>query len=192
MLAKCFSRGVPASTVCIPRILQIQHHAEKKTKIRKPKSYPVLPCHVCKEKAGKHSYYGGQACTSCRAYFRRAVQSASYQGYLCIKDGKCEILLKTRKKCQYCRYQACLAAGMKPVWVLNEEEKKKFLESRKRHKKSKTKLLNNPASPLILRPIKLISDAEQLQVNSYVKTSGYFEMSKVNDMETSLIRDIIR
>ena len=32
-------------------------------------------CHVCKEAAGKHSYYGGQVCASCRAFFRRSVQS---------------------------------------------------------------------------------------------------------------------
>ena len=32
-------------------------------------------CHVCGEKAGKHSYYGGQVCPSCRAFFRRSVQS---------------------------------------------------------------------------------------------------------------------
>ena len=32
-------------------------------------------CHVCGEPAGKHSYYGGQVCPSCRAFFRRSVQS---------------------------------------------------------------------------------------------------------------------
>jgi len=35
----------------------------------------VRPCHVCGETAGKHSYYGGQVCPSCRAFFRRSVQS---------------------------------------------------------------------------------------------------------------------
>lgn len=35
----------------------------------------VRLCHVCSEKAGKHSYYGGQVCPSCRAFFRRSVQS---------------------------------------------------------------------------------------------------------------------
>ena len=30
---------------------------------------------VCGERAGKHSYYGGQVCPSCRAFFRRSVQS---------------------------------------------------------------------------------------------------------------------
>jgi hypothetical protein len=29
---------------------------------------------VCGERAGKHSYYGGQVCPSCRAFFRRSVQ----------------------------------------------------------------------------------------------------------------------
>ena len=32
-------------------------------------------CQVCGERAGKHSYYGGQVCPSCRAFFRRSVQS---------------------------------------------------------------------------------------------------------------------
>ena len=27
-------------------------------------------CGVCREAAGKHSYYGGQVCPSCRAFFR--------------------------------------------------------------------------------------------------------------------------
>ena len=31
-----------------------------------------------------------------------------------------------------------------------------------------------------------------LEVRDLVKTIGYFEMSKVNDIETTLIRDIIR
>lgn len=32
-------------------------------------------CKVCGEAAGKHSYYGGQVCLSCRAFFRRSVYS---------------------------------------------------------------------------------------------------------------------
>ena len=30
-------------------------------------------CLVCGEKAGKHTYYGGKSCQSCRAFFRRSV-----------------------------------------------------------------------------------------------------------------------
>ena len=31
-------------------------------------------CLVCGEKAGKHLYYGGRSCQSCRAFFRRSVE----------------------------------------------------------------------------------------------------------------------
>ncbi len=46
----------------------------KPPKTRDPNAPPRL-CHVCGEGAGKHSYYGGQVCPSCRAFFRRSVQS---------------------------------------------------------------------------------------------------------------------
>ncbi len=53
-------------------------------------------CYVCKEKAGKHNYYGGRVCPSCRAFFRRAVQSKYYEIFFCTKGEKCEINLTTR------------------------------------------------------------------------------------------------
>ena len=31
-------------------------------------------CQVCDEIAGKHNYYGGRSCPSCRAFFRRSVE----------------------------------------------------------------------------------------------------------------------
>ena len=34
--------------------------------------------------------------------------------YACKLDGKCDVSKKNRKKCQKCRYEACLAAGMDP------------------------------------------------------------------------------
>ena len=42
---------------------------------KEPESDIPRLCHVCGEQAGKHSYYGGQVCPSCRAFFRRSVQS---------------------------------------------------------------------------------------------------------------------
>ena len=41
---------------------------------QRPVSDPRV-CKVCGEAAGKHSYYGGQVCLSCRAFFRRSVYS---------------------------------------------------------------------------------------------------------------------
>merc|ERR1719471_989927 len=153
----------------------------------------VRPCRVCGEKAGKHSYYGGEVCPSCRAFFRRSVQSGYNATYCCVKDGNCEVTLKTRKNCQYCRYQLCLACGMKTTWVLTEEERKQKFEGRSKKKRASSDDLDGENVDGALAGLsEIITQEELLEVNDLVKTSGYYEISKVNDMETSLIRDIIR
>ena len=75
-------------------------------------------CQVCQEKAGKHLYYGGQVCPSCRAFFRRAVLNNYYETFTCRKIKDCVINSKTRKSCQFCRFKKCLETGMKIAWVL--------------------------------------------------------------------------
>ena len=164
-----------------------------------------LVCHVCGDKAGKHSYYGGQACTSCRAFFRRAVQSEYHLAYFCVKERNCDLYLRARKACQYCRYQACLAAGMKTTWVFNEEEKRNFLENRKKKKEEKIKCLEKrkneksthvfkePLPPLLpMQPLNYISDEEVAKVEKYIQISGYFDGSKINDLGERLVRELIR
>ena len=50
-----------------------QEQQEVSWAVVEPKQEPVdweELCHVCGERAGKHSYYGGQVCASCRAFFR--------------------------------------------------------------------------------------------------------------------------
>jgi len=90
----------------------------------KPKAEPSeYVCYVCGEKAGKHSYYGGQVCASCRAFFRRSVQSKYYEIFQCKKEKNCQINSETRKNCQFCRFKKCLESGMKPSWVLSDEER---------------------------------------------------------------------
>ena len=147
-------------------------------------------CHVCKEEAGKHCYYGGQSCTSCRAFFRRSVQSGSWVRYFCNKQRNCEIRLKTFKKCQFCIYKACLTAGMKANWVLNEEEKEKFMNARR--KKEPIKEKNCKPKSGKIKSVSYISEEEIVEVNEFINMSEYFEMSKVKDMETELIRELIR
>jgi len=154
-----------------------------------------LPCHVCGERAGKHSYYGGQVCPSCRAFFRRSVQSGYNLTYVCVKNQECEMSLKTRKNCQFCRYKRCVEAGMKTAWVLTDEERKVKFEGRvkkktKSEESSTEKELDDKLSAVDIAGY--ISDEELFEVNYYVEISEYHEMSKVHDMETTLIRDIIR
>ena len=59
------------------------------------------------------------------------MQTKSYEKFKCNKGlGKCKIDSKSWKSCRYCRFQKCLASGMKPAWVLNESERKARHEKR--------------------------------------------------------------
>ena len=112
-----------------------------------------------------------------------------------MKERMCEITKKSRKKCQYCRYQACLSAGMRPSWVLNEEEVMKLLKTRNKKKKlAKLELdaSKSPDRPSQIKPRILCSEEEILEINEYVRTSEYFAVSKVKDMSYSLLRELIR
>ena len=83
-------------------------------------------CPICGQEAGKHTHYGGKGCSSCRAFFRRSVQSGAFQSFKCRNEieNQCEIDSKSWKSCKFCRFNKCLQSGMKPAYVLNEEERK--------------------------------------------------------------------
>merc|ERR1712002_859335 len=119
------------------------------TSERKIEAHMDRLCKVCREKAGKHSYYGGQACPSCRAFFRRSVQSGYNATYFCVKTGQCEVNLKTRKNCQSCRYKLCEAAGMKTTWVLTEEERKMKFDGKGKKRRSSSTSANQSEDNLI-------------------------------------------
>ncbi|CAF0864713.1 unnamed protein product [Brachionus calyciflorus] len=66
-------------------------------------------CKVCKDKAtGIH--YGIPSCEGCKGFFKRSVEKN--EKYVCYFGFKCEITPKQRKRCKFCRWKACLAAGM--------------------------------------------------------------------------------
>ena len=75
---------------------------------------------------------------------------------------------------------------MRPTWVLNEEEKKRFFENRCKTKGTEISKNNSR------KPDEFITEEEVLKINEYVKISEFFEVSKVNDMDASLIRELIR
>lgn len=96
-------------------------------------------CKVCEEPAAKHIHYGAVSCFSCRAFFRRSIQNNTALAYVCRRKKDCQINLKTRRNCQYCRYERCLAMGMQPSWVLSQEERnRRFKKNREKNIKSET------------------------------------------------------
>ena len=59
---------------------KLTHSKDVKKLRRKCKSDPEINgssnlCQICGELAGKHSYYGGRSCQSCRAFFRRSAET---------------------------------------------------------------------------------------------------------------------
>jgi len=90
-------------------------------------------CQVCGAIAGRHLAYGGKACLSCRAFFRRSVQTTLYRIFTCKSTSNCLINLRTRKTCKYCRFMKCIGAQMEVGQVLPEcERKRKYSTMRQR------------------------------------------------------------
>ncbi|XP_043246966.1 nuclear hormone receptor family member nhr-23-like, partial [Amphibalanus amphitrite] len=61
----------------------------------------VKICGVCSDRA-KSLHFGGMACDSCKAFFRRSVQNEAYKHFRCSYEGRCSITITSRKCCQYC------------------------------------------------------------------------------------------
>ncbi|XP_051964270.1 retinoic acid receptor RXR-alpha-B isoform X1 [Xyrauchen texanus] len=75
-------------------------------------------CAICGDRSsGKH--YGVYSCEGCKGFFKRTVRKDLT--YTCRDNKDCIIDKRQRNRCQYCRYQKCLAMGMK------REEKKESL-----------------------------------------------------------------
>ena len=91
-------------------------------------------CPVCVNgETGRHTYYGGKACHSCRGFFRRSVQNNHHELFRCVGSGDCVIESKSRKSCQRCRFRRCVdLAGLQMSMVLSVDERRKRLIKRTR------------------------------------------------------------
>jgi hypothetical protein len=66
-------------------------------------------CSVCTDKAnGVH--YGVATCEGCKGFYKRSLHK--HQSYACYLGKQCVMTLRGRKNCKFCRWQACLNAGM--------------------------------------------------------------------------------
>ncbi|KAK1338496.1 hypothetical protein QTO34_001613 [Cnephaeus nilssonii] len=73
-----------------------------------PGSSLNMECRVCGDKASGF-HYGVHACEGCKGFFRRTIRmKLEYEKC----ERSCKIQKKNRNKCQYCRFQKCLALGM--------------------------------------------------------------------------------
>ena len=82
---------------------------DQENKKLKASTFNFGKCKVCKDKAtGIH--YGIPSCEGCKGFFKRSIEKN--EKYVCYFGYKCVITPKQRKRCKYCRWRSCLAAGM--------------------------------------------------------------------------------
>ncbi|CAG5133723.1 unnamed protein product, partial [Candidula unifasciata] len=68
-----------------------------------------LLCAVCGDNAACQ-HYGVRTCEGCKGFFKRTVQKSAK--YVCLADKSCPVDKRRRNRCQFCRFQKCLAVGM--------------------------------------------------------------------------------
>ncbi|XP_051899773.1 retinoic acid receptor RXR-beta-A-like isoform X2 [Pristis pectinata] len=77
-------------------------------------------CSICGDRSsGKH--YGVYSCEGCKGFFKRTVRKDLT--YTCRDSKDCTVDKRQRNRCQYCRYQKCLATGMKREAVQEERQR---------------------------------------------------------------------
>uniref|UniRef100_V9KUT8 Retinoic acid receptor RXR n=2 Tax=Callorhinchus milii TaxID=7868 RepID=V9KUT8_CALMI len=86
-------------------VLKVPQHS-----VGSPISLTKHICAICGDRSsGKH--YGVYSCEGCKGFFKRTVRKDLT--YTCRDNKDCMIDKRQRNRCQYCRYQKCLAMGMK-------------------------------------------------------------------------------
>ncbi|XP_041314004.1 retinoic acid receptor RXR-beta-like, partial [Pyrgilauda ruficollis] len=77
-------------------------------------------CSICRDRSsGKH--YGVSSCEGCKGFFKRTIRKDLT--YTCRDNRECVVDKRQRNRCQYCRYQKCLATGMKREAVQEERQR---------------------------------------------------------------------
>ncbi|XP_029285067.1 retinoic acid receptor RXR-gamma-B isoform X3 [Cottoperca gobio] len=126
-------------------------------------------CSICGDRSsGKH--YGVYSCEGCKGFFKRTVRKDLT--YTCRDMKECLIDKRQRNRCQYCRYQKCLAMGMKREGVCAAVQ-----EERQRGRERGESEVESTSSFNEEMPVDKILDAE---VAVEPKTETYIEGSPSN------------
>ncbi|XP_012685639.2 retinoic acid receptor RXR-alpha-A isoform X2 [Clupea harengus] len=134
-------------------------------------------CAICGDRSsGKH--YGVYSCEGCKGFFKRTVRKDLT--YTCRDSKDCTIDKRQRNRCQYCRYQKCLAMGMKREAVQEE---------RQRAKDSKENEVESTSSANEDMPVEKILEAEvavEPKTETYIETNLGMPSDSPNDPVTNI------
>ncbi|XP_066111854.1 retinoic acid receptor RXR-alpha isoform X2 [Saccopteryx bilineata] len=134
-------------------------------------------CAICGDRSsGKH--YGVYSCEGCKGFFKRTVRKDLT--YTCRDNKDCLIDKRQRNRCQYCRYQKCLAMGMKREAVQEERQRGK---DRNENEVESTSSANEDM------PVEKILEAElavEPKTETYVEANMGLSPSSPNDPVTNI------
>uniref|UniRef100_A0A2K5CK81 Retinoic acid receptor RXR n=1 Tax=Aotus nancymaae TaxID=37293 RepID=A0A2K5CK81_AOTNA len=134
-------------------------------------------CAICGDRSsGKH--YGVYSCEGCKGFFKRTVRKDLT--YTCRDNKDCLIDKRQRNRCQYCRYQKCLAMGMKREAVQEERQRGK---DRNENEVESTSSANEDM------PVERILEAElavEPKTETYVEANVGLNPSSPNDPVTNI------
>lgn len=105
------------------------------------------------------------SCEGCKGFFKRTVRKDL--SYACREEKSCIIDKRQRNRCQYCRYQKCLAMGMKREAVQEERQRTK---ERDQSEVESTSSLHSDM------PIERILEAER-RVECRMENQGNYEVN---------------
>ncbi|XP_039362586.1 retinoic acid receptor RXR-alpha isoform X1 [Mauremys reevesii] len=153
-------------------------------------------CAICGDRSsGKH--YGVYSCEGCKGFFKRTVRKDLT--YTCRDNKDCLIDKRQRNRCQYCRYQKCLAMGMKregmehhpsrPTRLLGSQEEQAVQEERQRGKDRNENEVESTSSANEDMPVEKILEAElavEPKTETYIEANMGLTPSSPNDPVTNI------
>ncbi|XP_076040016.1 nuclear receptor subfamily 4 group A member 2-like isoform X3 [Oratosquilla oratoria] len=154
-----------------PALMRIHSPARVSPVEQKPQS-PSQLCAVCGDTAACQ-HYGVRTCEGCKGFFKRTVQKNAK--YVCLADKNCPVDKRRRNRCQFCRFQKCLAVGMVKEVVRTDN-----LKGRRGRLPSKPKSpQESPPSPpvslitsLVRAHVDTTPDVSNLDYSQYTEPSG--------------------
>uniref|UniRef100_A0A1I8NXN5 Probable nuclear hormone receptor HR38 n=1 Tax=Stomoxys calcitrans TaxID=35570 RepID=A0A1I8NXN5_STOCA len=139
---------------------------------------PSQLCAVCGDTAACQ-HYGVRTCEGCKGFFKRTVQKGSK--YVCLADKNCPVDKRRRNRCQFCRFQKCLAVGM-----VKEVVRTDSLKGRRGRLPSKPKSpQESPPSP----PVSLITALVRSHVDTTPDPSclDYSQYREPNQLDSPVV-----
>ncbi|KAL1007008.1 hypothetical protein UPYG_G00080640 [Umbra pygmaea] len=166
----------------------------KRKKGPAPKMLGNEVCSVCGDKASGF-HYNVLSCEGCKGFFRRSViKSAQYS---CKNNGRCEMDMYMRRKCQQCRLRKCREAGMLEQCVLSEEQIRVKKMKKNEEDTVRTSAVVTPTPPPEVAPLapeqlemieKLVAMQKQCNKRSFIDRPKVTPWPQSQDLQNREVR----